>query len=98
MNQERLLKILLRPHVSEKVATGIEKNNSHVFEVLESATKSEISDAVESLFNTKVKSVRIVNVKPKTKVFRGMNGKRKAWKKAYITLQADQKIDLIGAQ
>lgn len=98
MNQERLLKVILSPHVSEKVAIATEKRNEYAFQVIEDATKSEIKDAVEFLFNTKVKAVRIVNVRPKKKLFRGVEGKRKGWKKAYVALYADQKIDMIGAQ
>lgn len=98
MNQERLLKIILLPHVSEKSTISVEKRNSYVFEVIEDATKPEIKDAIEFLFNTKVKSVRIVNVRPKVKTFRGMEGKRQGWKKAYVTLQSDQKLDMMGAQ
>lgn len=98
MNQERLLKVILTPHISEKAATGMEVRNEYVFEVAESASKPEVKDAIEFLFNTKVKSVRIVNVRAKKKLFRGVEGARKGWKKAYITLQADQKLDIIGAQ
>ncbi|RDI46975.1 50S ribosomal protein L23 [Aquicella lusitana] len=98
MNQERLLKVILSPHVSEKATVGTEKLNSYVFRVVASATKPEIKDAIEHLFNAKVKSVRIVNVRSKTKIFRGIEGKKKGWKKAYVTLQADQKLDIIGAQ
>jgi large subunit ribosomal protein L23 len=98
MNQERLLKTILSPHVSEKTTVGAEKQNQYVFQVAETATKPEIKDAIEALFNAKVKSVRIVNVRPKKKLFRGFEGKRKAWKKAYVTLQADQKIEMVGAQ
>ena len=97
MNQERLLKVILSPHISEK-ATIIAENNEYVFQVIDNATKPEVKDAIELLFNTKVKSVRIMNVRPKKKMFRGMEGKRKGWKKAYITLQADQKLDIMGAQ
>jgi large subunit ribosomal protein L23 len=98
MNQERLLKIVLSPHVSEKTAVALEKRNEYVFHVVDDARKSEIKDAIELLFNTKVKSVRTVNVRPKTKMFRGTEGKRKGWKKAYIALEAGQKIELMGAQ
>jgi len=98
MNQERLLKIILSPHVSEKTSVAMEKRNQYAFEILDTATKSEVKDAVELLFNTKVKSVHVVNVRAKTKMFRGFEGKRKAWKKAYVTLQADQKLDIVGAQ
>lgn len=98
MNQERRLKIILSPHMSEKATNVGEKNNEYVFKVLKTATKLEVKDAVENLFNTKVKSVRIVNVKPKQKIFKSVEGFRKGWKKAYVALQADQKIDIISAQ
>lgn len=98
MNQERILKIILSPHVSEKATIGLEKRNEYVFQVIDNATKPEVKDAIEHLFNTKVKSVRIVNVRPKVKLFRGIEGKRKGWKKAYVTLQANQKLDILGAQ
>ena len=98
MNQERLLKVIMSPHVSEKTAVALDKRNEYVFEVVNDATKAEIKDAIEFLFNTKVKSVRTVNVTSKKKMFRGTQGTRKAWKKAYIALEAGQKIDIIGAQ
>lgn len=98
MNEERLLKVIVSPHVSEKSAIASEKRNEYVFEVCASATKPAVKDAVEFIFNTKVKSVRIVNVRAKQKTFRGQEGQRKAWKKAYVTLQANQKLDIVGAQ
>lgn len=98
MNQERLLKIILSPHISEKATIGADKRNEYVFRVIDNATKPEIKDAIEFLFNAKVKSVHVVSVRSKKKLFRGIEGKRKAWKKAYITLQSDQKLDIIGAQ
>jgi large subunit ribosomal protein L23 len=97
MNQERLLKVILSPHISEKATIGVEKRNEYVFEVVGCATKPEVKDAVEQLFNTKVKTVRIVNVRPKKKTFRGIEGTHKGWKKAYVTLQADQKLDIMEA-
>jgi large subunit ribosomal protein L23 len=98
MNQERLLKVILSPHISEKATIGTEKNNQYVFQVIKCATKPEVKDAVELIFNTKVKSVRILNVMTKTKTFRGTKGTRKGWKKAYVVLQADQKLEVAGAQ
>lgn len=98
MNQERLLKVVLSPHISEKATIAAEKNNEYVFQVIDDATKPEVKNAIEFLFNTKVKAVRIVNVKSKEKLFKGIQGKRKGWKKAYVTLQADQKLDITGAQ
>jgi large subunit ribosomal protein L23 len=97
MNQERLLKIILSPHVSEK-ATRATERNEYVFEVLDSATKPEIKDAIEFLFNAKVKDVRIVKVRAKKKTFKGIEGRHKAWKKAYVTLQSNQKLEIMGAQ
>ncbi len=98
MSQERLLKVILSPHISEKATIGAEKRNEYVFEVAGCATKPEVKDAVEQLFNTKVKAVRITNVRPKQKTFRGVVGHRKGWKKAYVTLQADQKLDIMEAR
>lgn len=97
MNQERLLQIVLSPHISEKATIAAEKNQ-YVFQVADFATKPEVKDAIEFLFNTKVKLVRIVNVRTKQKLFRGIEGKRKGWKKAYVTLQSDQKLDIVEAQ
>ena len=97
MNQERLLKVILSPHVSEKTSHATEKRNEYVFHVIEDATKAEVKDAIEFLFNAKVKGVRIVNVRPKKRLFRGIEGTKKAWKKAYVALFADQKIEMIGA-
>lgn len=98
MNQERLLKVVLSPHISEKATIIAEKHNQYVFQVASTATKSEVKDAIEFLFNTKVKHVRMINVRAKLKLFRGIAGVRKSWKKAYVTLQAGQKIDILGAQ
>ena len=97
MNPERLLTILLAPHMSEKATAAKEKNRLYVFEVLRTATKPEIKAAVEQLFKTKVQAVRIVNVKSKPKRFRNVEGHSKAWKKAYVTLENGQSIDFTGA-
>lgn len=97
MNQERLLTVILSSHVSEKATTETEKRSRYVFKVASFATKPDIKEAVEYLFHTKVQAVHIVKVKPKRRWFKGVEGKRKGWKKAYVTLQADQKLDLAGA-
>ncbi len=97
MNQERLFQVILSPHISEKATIANEKN-VYVFQVVSTATKSQVKDAVEALFSTKVKAVHIVNVRPKHKTFKGHTGTRSGWKKAYVTLHADQKLDLVGAQ
>ena len=97
MNQERVFKVLLGPHISEK-ATGLADGKSQfVFKVATDATKLEIKKAVESLFGVKVRRVTTLNVQGKTKrTVRGL-GKRNDWKKAYVSLAAGQELDLEAA-
>ena len=97
MNQERIMQVLLAPHISEKSAVLADSDRQHVFKVLPTATKTEIKQAVESLFNVKVDQVRVVNVKGKTKRFGQRNGKRSDWRKAYVKLAEGQDIDFAGA-
>ena len=98
MNQERLLKVVLAPHMSEKAAIAMEKNGEYVFHVGKDASKPEVKEAVELLFKTKVQKVRILNVKSKPKRFGQVQGTSKAWKKAYVTLRDGERIDFAGAQ
>jgi len=65
----------------------------YYFEVQPSATKESVKKAVEKLFDVKVKSVNIVNVKGKVKKFKGNTGKRKDTKKAIVTLEEGQSIN-----
>jgi len=97
MNQERILQVLLAPHVSEKSTLAADANGQHVFKVLPGATKVEIKQAVEQLFEVKVAQVRVMNVKGKTKRFGQRDGKRSDWRKAYVTLAEGQDIDFAGA-
>jgi len=94
MNQERLLQVILAPVVSEKSTMVAEKNQQVVFRVAANATKPEIKAAVELLFNVKVDGVSTLNVKGKSKRFGRFVGKRKDWKKAYVSLAQGQEIDL----
>jgi large subunit ribosomal protein L23 len=94
MNQERILTIILGPHISEKTSVISEKSNQVTFRVAVDATKPEVKKAIESLFNVQVKGVQILNVKGKTKrSARGKTRKRADWKKAYISLEQGQVID-----
>ena len=93
MNQERILKVLLGPVISEKAALGADAMNQHVFKVAGDASKLEIKKAVESFFNVKVDQVRTLNMKGKTKRFGQVQGRRSDWKKAYVTLAAGHDID-----
>lgn len=93
MNSERLLMVLREPHTSEKSTVMADKFKQFTFKVLNNATKNEIKLAVEHIFNVKVRSVSVVNVKGKAKRFKQTKGKRSDWKKAYVSLHADQDID-----
>ena|SRR5579862_4452846 len=93
MKQEQLMNIIQRPYLSEKASIGTEKRREYVFEVIKSATKPDVKQAVELLFKVKVQSVNIVNVKPKPRRFGQIEGKSKAWKKAYVKLEEGQTID-----
>ena len=96
MNQARVFKVLLGPHVSEKATMLADSKSQFVFKVATDATKLEIKKAVESLFNVKVAKVSTLNVQGKTKrTARGL-GKRNDWKKAYIALQPGQDLDFSG--
>lgn len=94
--KERLMTVLLAPHVSEKSALVSEKANQFVFRVRPDATKPEIKAAVELMFEVKVDSVQVVNNAGKTKTFGRRLGKRSAFKKAYVRLAQGQTIDFVG--
>ncbi|WP_026376855.1 50S ribosomal protein L23 [Aestuariibacter salexigens] len=96
INEQRLLKVLVAPHISEKSTLAAEGNNTVVFKVVKDANKEEIKAAVEKLFEVEVNSVRTVNVKGKTKRHGLRVGKRSDWKKAYVTLKEGQDIDFVG--
>ncbi|MGM0593206.1 MAG: 50S ribosomal protein L23 [Pseudomonadota bacterium] len=97
MNEERLMKVLMAPHISEKSTNAAEQDNQIVFKVATDATKPEIKKAVELLFDVKVNRVQVSNVKGKAKRFGAKMGRRNDWKKAYVTLQEGQEIDFLGA-
>ena len=96
MNEERLMKVLVAPLISEKSSIAAEQNNQYVFKVTTDATKPEIKQAVELMFDVKVDAVKVANMKGKTKRHGQKLGLRSDWKKAYISLQAGQEIDLLG--
>ncbi len=97
MNQERLLKVLLAPRISEKAMRLNSTLNQVTFQVLPSATKQEIKGAVEMLFSVQVDAVRVAGMKGKVKRFGRRLGKRGDWKKAYVTLKPGSAIDPTGS-
>ena len=87
--------IILRPIITEK-ATIANENGQVTFAVAINTTKPQIKAAVELLFNVKVTAVNTMVQKGKTKVFRGLAGRRSDMKKAMVTLAEGQNIDLMG--
>ncbi len=98
MSQERLMTILLGPHVSEKTTRVAEKHNQVAFRVRTDADKAEIRKAVELLFEVKVEKVTVVNVKGKAKRFGQTPGRRSDWKKAYVKLAEGHDIDFLNPE
>jgi large subunit ribosomal protein L23 len=96
MNKERLMTVLVQPHVSEKAATLSDKANQYVFRVRSDATKSEVKQAVELMFEVVVEGVNLLNKPGKTRRFKNVAGKRNGYKKAYVRLQTGQSIDFTG--
>ena len=85
--------VIRKPIITEK-ATMVSENGAVVFEVAIDSNKPQIKDAVESLFGVKVKAVNTTITKGKAKRFRGRPGKRKDVKKAYVTLEEGNTIDV----
>lgn len=94
MNDAKLYSVIRAPRVSEKTVRAQETCNQYAFEVATTATKADIKIAVEKLFDVKVQSVNVLNVKGKNKAFRNRNGRRGDWRKAYVTLADGQSIDV----
>lgn len=90
---ERMLSILVAPVITEKSTMGSQYSQV-TFKVAPDATKPEIKDAVETVYKVKVKSVNTTILKGKTKRFRGVAGVRSDVKKAIVTLEAGQQIDV----
>ena len=93
-SNEKIFSVLRAPRVSEKTARLQEVSNQYVFEVSSDATKADVKAAVEQLFDVKVESVNVVNVKGKSKSFRSRSGRRGDWRKAYVRLADGQSIDV----
>lgn len=96
MNQERLLKVLLQPHVSEKASYGAGHYQQYIFKVISDANKFEIKEAVEHVFSVRVKSVKTCNVKGEiARKFGRAVGKKASWKKAYVQLEPGHEISSV---
>ena len=97
-HQERLMTVIRGPHISEKSHRMAEMNQV-VLKVRTDATKKEIRQAVELLFEVEVDNVTVVNVQGKTKRFGMTRGRRNDWKKAYVSLAEGSQIEtLLGTE
>ena len=98
MNQERLMKVLIAPIVSEKSTRVADSHRQFVFKVVKDANKPDVRKAVELMFDVKVDAVQIANVRGKTKRFGPSFEKCSDWNKSYVTLAEGHDIDFMGAE
>lgn len=87
---------LVRPLVTEKTTSGLGNDRTYVFEVTVDCDKAQIRSAVESFYGVKVEAVRTAVVRGKNKRFGRHYGKRKNWKKAYVTLEQGQTLNVLA--
>ena len=90
---ERLINILIAPHITEKTSLAMQNNNSYAFRVLRNSTKPQIKAAVELMFGVKVANVNVVNETGKTRRMGKVQGRTQDIKKAYVRLAPGQTID-----
>ena len=90
--------VIRRPIISEKSTALAEVGGKYAFEVATQANKQEIKDAVQRLFNVKVRQVRTMIVHGKVKRIGRFETKRSNWKKALVTLAEGQKIEFFQNQ
>ncbi len=96
MRQEELYEVIRAPLVTEK-STLVSESNQVMFKVAMTATKPDIKEAVERLFNVKVLAVNTLIRKGKIKRFRGVKGQQSDYKKAIVTLEEGQTIDITSS-
>jgi len=94
-SEERLLKVLLSPVISEKATMLAEKAEQVVFQVVPDATKPEIKAAVELLFKVEVESVQVANRQGKQKRHGRFTGRRNHTKRAFVSLKPGQEINFV---
>ena len=93
MNREQLMSVLIAPHVTEKTSLAMQNHNQYTFRVRRDATKTDIRQAIELMFDVKVAGVQVVNEPGKERRFGRTAGRTQDWKKAYVSLAAGQTID-----
>jgi large subunit ribosomal protein L23 len=98
LNQERLLQVILAPQITEKATRVADQHQQVAFKVRTDATKPEIKAAVELVFKVEVAGVTVANVKGKAKRAGRIMGRRKDWKKAYVSLKPGQEINFAAGE
>lgn len=97
-SQDRLLQVILAPQITEKATRIADKNQQIAFKVRTDATKPEIKAAIELVFKVEVQGVTVANVGGKIKRAGRAMGKRKDWKKAYVSLKPGQEINFAAGE
>lgn len=92
-SEERLMKVLLAPVISEKATMVAEKSEQVVFLVMQDATKLEVKAAVELLFKVQVESVQVANRQGKQKRTGRFSGRRNHTRRAFVCLKPGQEIN-----
>jgi large subunit ribosomal protein L23 len=89
-----IYRILKEPHVSEK-ATYLSDQGKYTFKIFPQANKIQIKRAITNLYGVRVKDVKIINIKPKKRMLRGIEGTKGGHKKAIVTLEQGEKIEIL---
>ena len=92
-SQEKLISVLLAPHITEKTSLAMQNSNTYSFRVRRDSSKPDIKAAVELMFNVKVAGVQVVNETGKSRRFGKLQGRTQDIKKAYVRLAQGQTID-----
>jgi large subunit ribosomal protein L23 len=92
-SQEKLISVLLAPHITEKTSLAMQNTNTYSFRVRRDSTKPDIKAAVELMFGVKVSKVNLVNETGKSRRFGKLQGRTQDIKKAYVRLAPGQTID-----
>jgi len=90
---ERLINVLLAPHITEKTSLAMQNTNTYSFRVRRDSTKPDVKAAVELMFGVKVSKVNLVNETGKSRRFGKLQGRTQDIKKAYVRLAPGQTID-----
>ncbi len=97
-SQDRLLQVILAPQITEKATRIADKHQQIAFKVRTDATKPEIKAAVELVFKVEVQNVTVANIKGKEKRAGRVIGRRKDWKKAFVSLKPGQEINFAAGE